>query len=135
MISTHSIYIRMNQKFIGINIDKNPSNSQNEVFNIIGVIFGHAWTHKFWRFVILFIQFTYIHFSKSIKLLFCVSFICADCASCYDIILSTAMNCKGYADIVTCIKDTLGESDPCFDCICEVIDDIGEIFGHDWHCW
>ena len=49
MISTHSIYIRMtmNQKFIGINIDKNPSNSQNEVFDIIGVIFGHAWTHKF----------------------------------------------------------------------------------------
>ena len=45
------------------------------------------------------------------------------------------MNCKGYADIVRCIKDTLGESDPCYDCICEVIDDIGEIFGHDWHCW
>ena len=64
-----------------------------------------------------------------------MSFIYADCASCYDIALSTAMNCKGYADIVTCIRDTLGESDPCNDCICEVIDDIGEVFGHDWHCW
>ena len=59
----------------------------------------------------------------------------ADCSSCSDIILSTAMNCKGYADKVRCM---IGESDPCYSCICEVIDDIGEIFGHDhrhdWHC-
>ena len=61
-------------------------------------------------------------------------FIFKDCSVCYDEIFAATIICKGHNDIITCIQNELGTSNPCYECICEVIEDIADVFGQDWHC-
>merc|ERR1711910_78354 len=55
-----------------------------------------------------------------------------DCGTCYDDILAAVTDCfTSFDDWKTCVEDILGAGNPCIDCICEVIVDIGNIFGQD----
>ena len=69
---------------------------------------------------------------KIIKLVF---ILIIDCGTCYDDILAAVTDCfTSFDDWKTCVEDILGAGNPCIDCVCEVIVDIGNIFGQDWHC-
>merc|ERR1712018_1027521 len=57
-----------------------------------------------------------------------------DCDSCYNDILAAATDCILSFEWLTCIEDVLGAGSPCIECVCEVITDIGQIFGQDWSC-
>ena len=62
-------------------------------------------------------------------------FLVTDCMEeCYEEVWDATLICKGYSEIVECIQNEIGIDNPCYDCICEVIDDIGDVFGQDWHC-
>ena len=59
----------------------------------------------------------------------------SDCETCYNDILAAATDCILSFEWLTCIEDVLGAGNPCIECVCEVIADIGNIFGQDWSCW
>ena len=59
----------------------------------------------------------------------------ADCGSCYDDILAAVTDCiTSFDDWRKCVEDILGAGNPCIECVCEIIGDIGQIFGQDWSC-
>merc|ERR1711899_359 len=57
-----------------------------------------------------------------------------DCDACYNDILAAATECILSFDWKNCIEDVLGGGSDCIECVCEVIADIGQIFGQDWSC-
>ena len=57
-----------------------------------------------------------------------------DCNDCYNDILAAATECILSFDWKNCIEDILGGGSDCIECVCQVIGDIGNIFGQDWHC-
>ena len=57
-----------------------------------------------------------------------------DCNICYDDIFAAATDCIISFDWQNCIFDILGAGNPCAECVCDVISDIGNLFGQDWHC-
>merc|ERR1711935_330254 len=57
-----------------------------------------------------------------------------DCNICYDDIFAAATECILSFDLYNCIFDILGAENPCAECVCDVISDIGNLFGQDWHC-
>ena len=59
---------------------------------------------------------------------------CLDCNDCYNDILAAATECILSFDWKNCIEDILGGGSDCIECVCQVIGDIGNIFGQDWHC-
>merc|ERR1711974_202342 len=58
-----------------------------------------------------------------------------DCSTCYNDILAAVTDCiLSFEDWKVCVEDILGAGNPCIECVCEVIVDISQIFGQDWHC-
>ena len=57
-----------------------------------------------------------------------------DCDTCYTDVLGAATDCILSFDWKNCIEDVLGAGSPCIECVCELIVDIGNLFGQDWHC-
>jgi len=57
-----------------------------------------------------------------------------DCGTCIAEITAAATDCFSSFDIINCVLDIIGGASPCVDCVCEVITDIGNIFGQDWSC-
>jgi len=60
-----------------------------------------------------------------------------DCDHCFDDILAAVGDCISFTDpaaIIKCVQDIIGVGHDCYDCICELITDIGNVFGQDWHC-
>ena len=61
-----------------------------------------------------------------------------DCSECFADILQAVGDCVSFTDpaaIIKCVQDIIGAANPCYECICELITDIGNLFGQDWHCW
>ena len=62
----------------------------------------------------------------------------SDCSTCFVDILQAATDCflitTNPLEIIACIQDIIGAANPCFNCICELITEIGNLFGQDWHC-
>jgi len=61
----------------------------------------------------------------------------ANCDHCFDDILAAVGDCISFTDpaaIIKCVQDIIGVGHDCYDCICELITDIGNVFGQDWHC-
>ena len=63
-----------------------------------------------------------------------ISFFLLDCDACYNDVLAAATECILSFDWKNCIEDILGGGSDCIECVCEVIGDIGQIFGQDWSC-
>merc|ERR1711993_189153 len=60
-----------------------------------------------------------------------------DCSECFADILQAVGDCVSFTDpaaIIKCVQDIIGAANPCYECICELITDIGNLFGQDWHC-
>ena len=57
-----------------------------------------------------------------------------DCGQCIGDITAAATDCFVSLDIINCILDIIDGANPCVDCVCEVIGDIGNLFGQDWSC-
>jgi len=61
-----------------------------------------------------------------------------DCTACFDDILAAVTDCFSITTnplaIIQCVQDVIGVGNDCYSCICEVITDIGNLFGQDWHC-
>jgi len=57
-----------------------------------------------------------------------------DCSTCIGDITAAATDCILSLDIINCILDIIDGANPCVDCVCEVITDIGNLFGQDWSC-
>ena len=57
-----------------------------------------------------------------------------DCGQCIGDITAAATDCFASFDIINCILDIIDGANPCVDCVCEVIGDIGNLFGQDWSC-
>ena len=52
-------------------------------------------------------------------------------------IMQAVVDCVDFQDpqfIVQCVEDIIGAGSDCFDCICVLITQIGNLFGQDWHC-
>merc|ERR1711874_12679 len=60
----------------------------------------------------------------------------ADCSDCYGDILQAVADCINAGDVgwLQCVQDILGATNPCINCICEIIDDICGLFGCDLNC-
>ena len=62
----------------------------------------------------------------------------SDCTACFDDILAAVTDCFSITTnplaIIQCVQDVIGVGNDCYSCICEVITDIGNLFGQDWHC-
>merc|ERR1712109_99733 len=58
-----------------------------------------------------------------------------DCNICYDDIFAAATDCVLSFDWQNCIFDILGAGNPCAECVCDIIADIGSLFGQDWECY
>lgn len=58
-----------------------------------------------------------------------------DCGQCIGDITAAATDCFLSLDIINCILDIIDGANPCVDCVCEVIGDIGNLFGQDWVHW
>lgn len=56
------------------------------------------------------------------------------CDACFDEILNAGIDCLLSFDPVQCVMDTLGTNNPCYNCVCVLIPDVGTILGQDWHC-
>ena len=60
-----------------------------------------------------------------------------DCGLCIDDITAAATDCflSHPLNIINCVLDAIGGASlDCVDCVCVVIEDIGNIFGQDWSC-
>merc|ERR1712018_52075 len=57
-----------------------------------------------------------------------------DCGTCIGDITAAASDCIFSLDVVQCILDIIDGANPCVDCVCEVITEIGNLFGQDWSC-
>merc|ERR1712154_474593 len=57
-----------------------------------------------------------------------------DCSTCIGDITAAATDCILSLAIINCILDIIDGANPCVDCVCEVITDIGNLFDQDWSC-
>merc|ERR1711997_806917 len=57
-----------------------------------------------------------------------------DCNICYDVVFAAAKHCLFHFDWQKCIFDQMGALNPCAECVCDLIHDIGGLFGQDWKC-
>ena len=63
------------------------------------------------------------------------SLVFSDCNICYDDIFAAATDCVLSFDWQNCIFDILGAGNPCAECVCDIIADIGSLFGQEWECY
>ena len=60
-----------------------------------------------------------------------------DCSTCIGEVTEAATECLDvpFFHTVDCILNTVGVGSTCYDCVCEVIEEVGAIFGQEWSCW
>ena len=59
----------------------------------------------------------------------------ADCASCFNEIFAATADCAFSTIWLQCIQGIIGEGNPCYDCICEVVPDVCLALGCGFSCW
>jgi len=57
-----------------------------------------------------------------------------DCGTCIADITAAATDCITELNVINCILDIIDGANPCIDCVCEVITEVGNLFGQDWSC-
>merc|ERR1711894_167484 len=57
-----------------------------------------------------------------------------DCASCFNEIFAATADCAFSTIWLQCIQGIIGEGNPCYDCICEVVPDVCLALGCGFSC-
>ena len=59
----------------------------------------------------------------------------SDCASCFNEIFAATADCAFSTIWLQCIQGIIGEENPCYDCICDVVPDACLALGCGFSCW